>query len=101
MFSGQRTLALRGHLDTRGERPHGQTEGTAVPEKQAPRSDASVMLMRFVNSVALFEGNLPPTPATSFQRQGRRSSVTPTSLNQPTWPPITAFGGRRHQFLYI
>lgn len=101
MFSGQRTLALRGHLDTRGERSHGQTGGTAVPEKQAPRSDASVMLMPFVNSVALFEGNLPPTPATILQRQGRRSSVTPTSLNKQTWPPITAFGGRRHQFLYI
>lgn len=45
VFSGQRKLARRGHLDTRGERSHGQAKGTAVPEKQAPRSDASVMLI--------------------------------------------------------
>lgn len=63
-FLGHRKLAQWGHLGTRGERPYRQTTGTAVPEKQVPRSDASVMLIWFVNSVALFEGNLPPTPAT-------------------------------------
>lgn len=45
VVSGQRELALWGHLDTRGERPYRQTTGTAVPEKQASRSDASVMLI--------------------------------------------------------
>lgn len=63
-FLGHRKLAQWGHLGTRGERPNRQTTGTAVPEKQVPRSVASVMLIWFVNSVALFEGNLPPTPAT-------------------------------------
>lgn len=44
-LSGQRKLALWGHLDMRGERRRRQTAGTAVPETQAPRSDASVMLI--------------------------------------------------------
>lgn len=37
------TAGTSGHK--RRERSHGQAKGTAVPEKQAPRSDASVMLI--------------------------------------------------------
>lgn len=104
-FSGfwaeDRKLAQWGHLDTRGERPHEQTTGTGLPEEQAPRFYASVMLIWFVNSVAPVWRKSATNTCHRFQREERRSAVTLASLNKQTRAPVTAFGGRHHQFLYI